>query len=200
MSKYFYHGVRGVFLEDILDTVLSILHDGRVKTKGQLNSTNKYGFNGMEYISLCRKEKNREYRRRRGEATAYTNYIYDEFCFIFRDTIRAEKTMNCDFLSTISAFYELLQKYPDERISLLFDEWQFKGALPLTECIGIGIPLEHIEKDKDSVTLKKLKQVLLLADALGIDIINSSDPYFIEKYEMRKKWNCQKRIVIDPKL
>lgn len=71
----------------------------------------------------------------------------------------------------------------------MFDEWQVRDEITLTGIIGIGVPFDWVEvmMETGSYNVKTLiGQIIDTAANLGLDIIDSSTPDFVEKYEAQK--------------
>lgn len=187
MSKFFYHGIRnGFFAPNI---VIDIFKTGDIKSKRLQNESYHLGFNGPDYISICRKGTNEDYEK--GNNNAFYNYILNSFCFIINDEIDAIKG---EFIPEVTEWgrFELVRfmnAHPERRITDMFDEWQVKDEINFSNIIGIGIPLLWIEKMKQegwSEITDLTRQIIDFASNLGLDIVNSSIPNFIEQYEQSK--------------
>lgn len=191
MSKYFYHGV--LFSHDAFQISYAILKSKRIKTKRELRFSANYGYNGMDYISVCRKESH----PKEGQELAFDRYIYNHFCFILRDDLPAIKPIYIgDWSAEEYQAFILENEGEDLRMTDMIDEWQVKGGIPSSYIIGMGIPVAWIEKNAMDflpiITLRRLKKIIRLAEAFGIDIIDSSEEDFVERYEAEKE--NQKRI------
>lgn len=80
----------------------------------------------------------------------------------------------------------------------MFDERQVKDEMPLSFIIGIGIPTKKLmtssdvlgfDPDYTSTLSTLLTQIMGLATELGLDIVDSSSPNFVEEYENSKEHN-----------
>lgn len=177
MSKYYYHAV------DSFRIFMKILSDGEIKSPRLLGKTLEkdyliLGLNGLDYICLCNKlDKNVS------GYSSFETFIFDTYCFIISDDIDVIKpsVFKCnndmDYLEAKSrALSEGIQ------LSTFADEYRTKYRITMDKIIGIGIPFNNKYLDFK----EEVKQILDIADVLGLDIVDSSDEYFIEKYESRK--------------
>lgn len=189
MSKYFYHGLGTPYsCDSVISKVLKILVTGGLKCKRNLNMKD-YGYNGLDYVSVCKKYPKEEYSCY--GSTAWSKFVQNSFCFIISDEVDAIKT------ETIPKSYwyfpdiiEKMRKHPENRYSDMFDEWQIKGNVPLASIVGVGIPLkwlENVDWKFHLHALEELKNTLNIIDFLGLDIVDSTEEDFIEKYERRKQ-------------
>lgn len=187
MSKYFYHGLGSpYFWPDNIVTMLEILKTGGIKCKRLLGRSKKYGYNGLDYVSICRKGSKEEYEKAYG-STGFYRYVQDCFCFIISDEIEAIKTR------TLPKSYwyfpnivEDMERHPERRYSDMFDEWQVYEEIPLSSIIGIGIPnssLRDVDWNLNRKALQDLRELFLLSSSLGLEIVDSTNPDFVEKLE-----------------
>lgn len=188
MSKYFYHGIRNGLVAP--DTVIDIFKSGGIKSRRLQRISYKAGFNGPDYVSICRKEADTEYDEVKNNA--FKNYILDSFCFIISDDIPAVK---CDYVPETQEWdrfqlYKFMNEHPDIRITDMFDEWQVKDEIKFSNIIGIGIPTNWISKMHNAgfTNIRALvSKIVTLASEYQLDIVDSSVPNFIELYEKEKK-------------
>ncbi len=182
MSKYFYHGV------DNVETACQILMTGGIKSRRKLGHEDYYGFNRLDYVSLCRPGRPLEYDI--WYDNAYEMSVLDEFVFIISDDIDA---IEPDLLDSNEIFApnmkQYLESHPNQICSSLFDEWLIRDQVPLSKIIGLGIPMDRVEQQEFAGDEQKqgLQQLLMLADALGLDIVDSSDFAFVRDYEKKKR-------------
>lgn len=177
-STYFYHGIR----TDV-NRLLQILTSGGIKSK-RLLGLSGFGYNEADYVSLCKKYPSREYKEYGERTNAFYTYTFNSFCLIISDDIPAFKLGLDDV-----GFNSLDRGVLGVRVSDMFDEWQVKDQIPLSSIIGIGIPikgLKHMMGGSAKEEFETLRKVLLLAHALGLDIVDSSNPKFVEQYERKK--------------
>ena len=179
MSKYFYHGMmpKKEPIDKII-TMINIIESGGIKSKRKLKINNLYvGYNGSDYISLCNKEDNSMY-----------NFFYDNMNS-YEDEINAIKTLNFDskgkYVSYMQ-FYSLAQG--DIRYSDMFDEWQVKDEINMDKIIGIGLPFNLVfsYKNSDQKFKKYIELLYSLVHEYNLDIVNTEDFNFVEKYEQEK--------------
>lgn len=184
MSKYYYHGV------DDLSTMLSIIKSQEIKSKRLLGDDVEYGFNGLDYISVCNKLPKEEYKKY--YMNTYENYIKHNFCFIISDEIETIKTEFLDItLHALKEIHEHVVAHPDIRYSDMIDEYQIKDSIPFKYIIGIGLPMKYIGKLLNlypSLSYSVHEFCLLIQD-LNLDIVNTDEEDFIEKYEEKKNSN-----------
>ncbi len=186
MSKYFCHGIQEE--RDGISIALQILKQGKIKTKKDLRFTYDYGFNGLEHVSVCKKEEDELYQQYPNNA--YQTYIYNHFCFLLREDLPAEKPI---FMGSINLeqFEALKRKGNQNRYTDMIDEWQVYGSIPLSYVVAIGIPIAQLEKEAmyflPTISFLRLKNLFRMARKLGLDIIDSSEEGFLEKYEQEKE-------------
>lgn len=182
MSKYFYHGTRTI------DTILQVFNCQEIQSQRLQGFEKSYGYNGLDYISLCKKEDNKEYVTRR--KNSFNGYIKGNFCFIISDEIDALKTeyKNCDNM-TYEELQIFLSEHSDTRYSDMFDEWQVRDSISLKYIVGIGLTidkiLERIEDDKNKCFFYDVKSLLGIIKELKLDIIDTCEEDFVEKYEAK---------------
>lgn len=185
MSKYYYHGVkRG----PVLDKALEILKKGAIVC---IPSFRKIGFNGSEYVSICTKEPEEEYRNHSNNG--FYNYVQNRICFIISDEIDAIKPEIIENADKWNRFELIgyMNSKPGTRFSDMFDEWQVYRQVSLSSIVALGIPY----RDLDTILTKTLSdngkevlnEIIACAEALGLDIVDSSDPEFVKKYEEKKQ-------------
>ena len=183
MSKYYYHATY-----DLL-SFIDILKDGSIKCLRLLENTtindlDKLAFNGLDYICLCNKLVN--YEDIFGDSS-FEQFILDSFCFVVSNKIDVVKPKVISWHD----FYEYMaireKLYNDKKqnlhVSTYADEYRTKDKITIDNILGIGLPLEK-KYTKEELVL--LRQSLTLVRSFGLDIVDSSDEYFIEKYESRK--------------
>ena len=198
MSKYYYHGIKNLLN---INAVLSIIQSGGIKSKRKQNLSYKIGFNGADYVSVCKKVPDEDYANFFN--SAFENYIVNKFCFIIDNRIPAIKPQYIADASNWNRFelIKLMVSNPNNRFTDMIDEWQIKDEVPLTYIIGIGIPVKKINsllvsKTVDSNVIEHIKTVLdkiiEFALNLNIDIVDSSNMHFIEEYESNKEINNRK--------
>lgn len=188
MSRFFYHGIRNCQLAP--DTIIDIFKSGGIKSKRRQNRSYRIGFNGPDYISICRKCADEEYETDRNNA--FQHYILNSFCFIIRDDIDAIPGVYTPDVINWNRFelVRFMNEHPEIRITDMFDEWQVRDEIGFSHIIGLGIPIDWVkimhQKGYEDV-LPLTEQIILLATSLGLDIVNSSAPDFIEQYEKSKE-------------
>lgn len=183
MSKYYYHATY-----DLL-SFIDILKDKGIKCLRLLGMTiehdlDKLALNGLDYICLCNKLVN--YEDIFGE-NSFEQFILDSFCFIVSNEINVikPKVINWTDVYKYMAIKKEVNSDTNQnlQVSIYADEYRAKNIITMDMILGIGLPFEY-KYTKEDLTL--LRQSLVLAQSLGLDIVDSSDEYFIEKYESRK--------------
>lgn len=182
MSKYYYHGI------DSFRIFMKILSDGEIKSARLLGKTIdkdylNLGLNGLDYICLCNKLGKYVLGY-----SSFESFIFDEYCFIISDDIDVIKPVlfewnkDEDYLIAKSkALNEGIQLSP------FIDEYRVKYRITMDKIIGIGIPFDKKYIDSN----EEVKQIIAVAQALNLDIVDSSDEFFIEKYEAYKEYKEQ---------
>ncbi len=184
MSKYYYHGVKHGL---VLDKALEIFQSGGIRC---ISCACKRGFNGTEFVSVCKKEPVEEYSRHSNNG--FYNYVQDRICFIISediDPIKPEIIENADKWNRFELISYMNSK-PGIRFSDMFDEWQVRGGITFSSIIGLGIPKKNIGSillQTSGDGIERLNTIIALAEAMGLDIVDSSDPDFVEKYEKQKE-------------
>lgn len=194
MSRYYYHGVNHGL---VLDKAIEIFQSGGIRCT---TGARKIGFNGTDYISICRKELEEEYSRHSNNG--FYNYVQDRICFIISEEVEAIKPEIIEHADKWNRFELIayMNSKPNVRFSDMFDEWQVKGLIPFSSIMGIGIPLQNLSailtKTDSNNGSERLEKLLSLAESLGLDIVDSSDPQFVEKYEKNKESGMKASAVI----
>ncbi len=200
MSKYFYHGVTGSFVS--IPLVLEILKTGGLKCKSLFGKEPR-GYNGLNYVSVCKKYPPEDYKSTTMDNAFYT-FVQDNFCFIISNEIDAIKTTPAGKIKW-NLYSDSMLTDKRNRISDMFDEWQVYKEIPLSAIIGIAIPVQCLAptlKDfpSDCNTIKSFRKLLELANELGLDIVDTNQRGFVEEYERKKQEASVKIYQISKKL
>lgn len=185
MSKYYYHGIKHGL---VLDKALAIFKSGGIRC---IVHARKIGFNGTEFVSVCKKEDEEEYGKHSNNG--FYNYVQNQICFIISDEIDAIKPEIIENADKWNRFELIgyMNSKPGTRFSDMFDEWQVRGGISFSSIIGIGIPYQEIDtiltKTSSDNGKEILNEIIACAEALGLDIVDSSDPEFVRKYEEQKQ-------------
>ncbi len=195
MSKYFYHGIYDE--QNMLEITYRILKSQKIKTKKQLHFEEDFGFNGLHHISVCKKEDSRYYDSEHPHG--FYSYVQNHFCFILREDLPVIKPTYISDLGP-EEYARLREESGEEvRYTDMVDEWQVLGGIPFAYVIGLGIPVTWLEEHAFSffpyISLLQLKKILRLANALGLDIVDSSQEDFVEKYEAKRKIHPKLKLV-----
>jgi len=98
-------------------------------------------------------------------------------------------------IATEAKIVEKMKENPNARYSDMFDEWQVKDQIVTSSIIGIGLPMRWLDGVDWRLclnSLQELKEILSIAEALGLDIVDSSRENFVEEYELEKRKNPHK--------
>lgn len=189
MNQLFYHGMqpRKATLCKI-HKMLEIIDSGGLKSNRLLGNNLAHGYNGLDYISVCSREKFYKYWNK--EESAFNIFIKNNFCFIFSGEVSAVKTLYLDY--DRFAHYDDLVEYMDifsgQRFSDLFDEWQVRDEIPLSYIVGLGIPIKRIMKYQgcSDEILREIDHLYMLARLFNWDIVDSSSLFSFYNYGKRK--------------
>lgn len=181
MSKYFYHATSD------LKTLKDILQDGEIKSPRLLGKTIRHdldnlGLNGLDYISVCNKLDN--YDDSYGESS-FEQFIRDSFCFIISSDIEILKPTIIDWTDFYQYMAMKKELYNDMNhglhVSFYIDEYRTKDRITRNNILGVGLP-SNINYSKEDLII--LRKVLIMINQLHLDVVDSSDKFFIEKYEI----------------
>lgn len=109
-----------------------------------------YGFNGLDYISLCDYDKRNIHHEGLPNYTAYISYIRESLSLIIpKDKITAIKPQIVDFIGICEENIETMLELglsENERYSDLYDEVQVKDRIPLSLVTGVTMPIRKMTK------------------------------------------------------
>lgn len=186
MSKYYYHGTDINSFIKILDTgeikCRKLIEKENIVIRRSLDVTLGIGYNGWEYISLCKLD---DYSYEKG--SAYDVFVRGSFCFIISDEVHAIKPLDINSKEGKKEFSQepldfIFNRDDSElRFSDMKDEWQVKKRIPLTNIVGIGIPVRKLEYYSE--IFYDIQRALALAEIYHLDVVDSSKYKFIEEYE-----------------
>lgn len=189
MGLLFYHGMqprRSVLCK--VNKMLEIIDSGSFKSNRLLGNNLAHGYNGLDYISVCAREKFYKYWKK--EESAFNLFIKNNFCFILSSEIPVIKPEYINYNNFIhySDLVDYLNSFPEQQFSDLFDEWQVKDEIPLDYVIGLGLPLKYLNKMKylGETTRAKIRELYLFAEFFNWDIIDSSTLSSFYSYEKTK--------------
>ncbi len=186
IGKYFYHGTDINSFMKILDTgeikCRKLIDREGIKIHRTLEVTLGVGYNGTEYISLCRLNQD-SYQ---GDS-AYQIFVRNSYCFIISDDIPAIKPLDISSQEIRKQYSEellLFVKNRDKsevRFTNMKDEWQIKMRIPLQYIVGIAIPIRRLKYYPHH--FYDIQRAIALAEMYHLDVVDSSAFNFIEKYE-----------------
>ena len=201
MSKFYYHGVGNIMCNPyISEKMINIIKSGGLKSKKFLNLNIRGGYNGMDYVSVCKKEEKNLYEKY--PISAFYQYIHNKCCFIISDEISAIKTKyitedEIDYDESKTRYcclLELVQNNEGIRYSDMFDEYQVYESIDLEHILGIGLPLDIYDSNLLDSIKENIKPLCDLAISLGLDIVDTRDDNFVEKYEEKMYKNNGNKI------
>ena len=176
VERYFYHGIGNEVDIATLDSMLTILESGVLKTRGSV------GYSGDEYEHVCLYRKNEQHNYSDGasSSSAYDGWINHGFCFIITPTIEASKT----------SYFNDIANENDARFTDLADEWRSDGEISLDRVVGIGLPLDRINELRclagspvDEFFDEKLEEIIMFADSMDWMVVNSDEAYFADSLD-----------------
>lgn len=186
IGKYYYHGTDINSFIKILDTgeikCRKLIEKENISIRRTLDVTLGVGYNGWEYISLC---KLNDYSYEID--SAYDVFVENDFCFIVSDDIPAIKTLDIDSKQINERFSQEILDFiynrgtSNLRFSNMKDEWQVKSRIPLHQIVGIGIPVRRLEYYPE--IFYNIQRAIALAEIYHLDVVDSSKYKFIESYE-----------------
>lgn len=156
-----------------------------------LDVTFGVGYNGNEYISLCRLNDD-SYQAE----SAYQVFVRNRYCFIISDEIPAIKSLDINSKEIREQYSKELLTFiknrdiSEIRFSDMKDEWQVKKHIPLQYIVGIGIPKRRLEFYPEY--FYSLQRAIALAEIYHFDVVDTSDYKFIEKYETNPSTDYEK--------
>lgn len=188
MEKVFYHGIKEFYdpYTSILK-LLEIIESGGLKSRRLQNKTSSLGFNGNDYISVCERKNDEEYSKYSNNA--FYNYIVFRFCFIISHSIEALpiQYIDCQKFDSFAEANEYVRSFPTIRFSDMFDEWQVKDEISLSDIVGIGLPvhkiLNYIRNGSEKELFKyNLGRLYSIVEALNWIIVNTDTLYMEDKF------------------
>jgi len=192
VGKYYYHGtdfngLKGIFSNYGIKC-RRLIEEENISITRTTDVTFGDGYNGYEYISLCRL-CDESFKC----DSAYDVFIRNNFCVIVSNDISAIKTIDSTN-PIIKTKYEkeildfCLNKNTSKfRFSDMKDEWQVKTMIPFDKIIGIGIPLNHFKYNAFDGNIKEVNLLLEMAFVLGLDVVDTSEYKFAYAYEKEKE-------------
>ena len=159
--NYFFHGT-GEFLESALDTMITIIKTGGIKSKNKRKSNDLTLFNGDDYISVAKYEEGFDYENQGIFMSSFYGWIYGAPTFIISPEIEA-----------IHAKLYRGGRYDSskERVSQFVDEWHVADEIPLDKVVGIALPFQFV--DDNPFVLTMMRKILEYAKVYGWKVYNS---------------------------
>lgn len=172
MERYYYHGVGDYIDEETLDHFITILNSGYLKSRNEVHPEDPKD-KDINYICLYKKNDDYHYDMNDPESfekSAFAGWIGHGFFFIISPDINATKM---DFAKV-----------------RLVDEWRSYESIPFSKVVGIALPFDGIEEDKQkfpefftSEFDKKLDYILKFAQAHNWRIENSDDESLCDRLD-----------------
>lgn len=189
MNRLFYHGMqprRSSLCK--IKTMLEIIDSGSLKSNRLLGNNLTHGYNGLDYISVCSREKIYKYFKK--EESAFNLFIKNNFCFILSGDISVIKPKYLDWncFEHYDDLVNYINSFPGAQFSDLFDEWQVKDEIPLDYVVGLGLPLQSLSKiyNLDDKMMKEIERLYMFARTFGWDIVDSDSFFSFYNYEKGK--------------
>ena len=154
-----------------LELLESILSSGYLLSRRNLGVNSSYGFNGMDYISLC------DMSMQESSYSAYNMYIKNGLSLLFDKSIKVIEPTFLYIDNMLPNFSDIMKSYglEKERYSDLMDEVQVKDSLSLDYLKAISLPINRFlkfhSKEYFLAYLKMLKTMLINYDK-NVPIIN----------------------------
>lgn len=176
MERYYYHGIENFIDEDAasLETMLTIIKSGGIKTFNNLNGTTS---EGMDHICLFKKNDSFDYEHREpypiGPMSSLDAWIGNGIVFVISPEIEA-------YQATYTPDYRR-----HEGTTNIVDEWRTNSDIPLEKIVGLALPLDTIkeEMEHNKAWGEKLNQLLEIAKQYGWFIVSSEDVAFTDKLD-----------------
>jgi hypothetical protein len=163
-----YNTIHGAYCTDYSpkrqrSALYEVLDSKYLLSRRLLGLSDSYGFNGMDYISLCDYEKRKEYS---DKSSAYNSYIVNSVSLCFDKDKVEEKIIKPTLIDKVpldAKGLDLMKTYglnEGERFSDLPDEVQVKDKISLSSLCGITFPthlfLNYYFFRSDKKRVKKL--------------------------------------------
>ena len=155
--------------EETIKKLEYILKSDAILSRRLQMNNDPYGFNGIDYISLCDYEKRNLHHEGMPDYTAYYSYIRESLSLMFpKDKIKVIKPQMVDFIGLSKSGLERMLELglsKEKRYSDLYDEVQVKDIVPLTSLNGITMPLDKMikgyipENIATTIVRKELEQI-----------------------------------------
>lgn len=171
MSKYYYHGMgEAYYCTYSIEKLLGILTTGGIKCKRLLGfpDTYKGSCSGMDYVSVCKKFSDYDYKRDVKYEHAFPMYVQNCFCLIISDQIETIKPLLIPLCSSSERHLARVNAIcSNVRYTDMFDEWQVYEQIPLSSVIGIGLPVQWIDYHvSDYKQLEQIGKIIAIAENL----------------------------------
>ena len=174
--NWLYHQVRFEKLPNILKNkaILS-------KSRQGDNTITSNAWNGLDYISLSKKDKNYIWK------SSYRRFISPSYAFIFNG-IEAIET---EYVEDDYEYYRLISNLSsNKRYSIYEDEYQIKNKIALDKVIGIKIPnadINHYPREFHDRKDCAIDEFLKIIDGkMQVPFIDIDNELQIDKKDIKK--------------
>ena len=174
--NWFYHQVRFEKMPNILknNAILSKRLQGD-------NTITSNAWNGLDYISLSKKDKNYIWK------SSYRRFISPSYAFIFNG-IEAIET---EYVEDDYEYYRLISNLSsNKRYSIYEDEYQIKNKISLDKVIGIKIPnadINHYPREFHDRKDCAIDEFLKIIDGkMQVPFIDIDNKLQIDKKDIKK--------------
>ncbi len=182
-----------------------ILASNALLSRRLLGMSESYGFNGLDYISLCDYEKKEELSEGRKSYNAYHSYIKNSVALAFEKEkicdkiIQPELVENCSLTKHGYRFMRDAGLFEGKRFSDMPDEVQIKDRLSMDNLSYISFPvasfLDYHSMKKNNKKIDLLLQEIYELNSMLLDYGKDIDIYDIQSgYELNEE-NIKKLIL-----
>lgn len=135
---------------ETLRVLKNILKSDAILSRRLQRYRDPYGFNGLDYISLCDYDRRNMHHERFPNYTAFKTYVTESLSIVFpKDKITVIKPQMVDFIGAEHKNLKTMEELglsPNKRYSDLYDEVQVKDSVPLSLMSSITMPLQKMSK------------------------------------------------------
>lgn len=163
---------------ETLQKLKYILESKAILSKNMQNKKDSYGFNGLDYISLCDYDKRQLLHPIVKDYNAYYLYIIASLSIMFpKDKLQVIIPEQVNFIGIDNQEkMEELGFSNKKRYSDLLDEVQVKDEIPLSLMSGITLPISYMikplfsEKLTIDMVINKIEKTRKLLNKYGYDV------------------------------